>query len=244
VLLIVVVLIIVPLPARLFPAPSTLAGPFRGPSRRARVFGNKLGKLWEDIAARAKDYIPLPTRTSTAGEAVESDTIAFAVKSFLFMTTSTEKDGGQRLLSAEEEQTLGKKLASGIRAIAQEKPLYLQYPEDAVQFLHIWSRYGSRDETNRYLTKSFKSRPENALALLKCYLPAPTSTEAGTAEKQEFTQAEYNELAQVVDPDNVYVPIAKLLKFRFEKEGDKALDEPVDRAIAYQFVRIHYDIKK
>ncbi len=160
------------------------------------------------------------------------------------MTTSAEKDGGESLLSAEEERTLGKKLASGIRAIAGERPLYLAYPEDAAQFLYLWSRYGSREETDRYLKKSFKSSPENALALLKCYLPAPESTEAGPAEKQEFTRTEYNALAQVVDPDNVYAPIAKLLKFRFEKEEDKALGDPVDRAIAYQFVRIHYDIKK
>ncbi|MCK4862837.1 MAG: hypothetical protein KAS25_01005 [Dehalococcoidales bacterium] len=243
-LLAVIVLILLPLLTRFLPSPAILTGPFRGPSRRARAYTNKLGKLWEDVAARTKDVIPLPTRATTTGEAPEIDTISFAVRSFLYMTTSAEKDGGESLLSAEEERTLGKKLASGIRAIAGERPLYLAYPEDAAQFLYLWSRYGSREETDRYLKKSFKSSPENALALLKCYLPAPESTEAGPAEKQEFTRTEYNALAQVVDPDNVYAPIAKLLKFRFEKEEDKALGDPVDRAIAYQFVRIHYDIKK
>jgi len=239
----VITLIFFPLLTRLLPAPAVLTGPFKGPSRRARAYTNKLGKLWEEVAARSKGVIPLPTRITT-GEAPEIETISFAVRSFLYMTTSAEKESVESFLSADEEKTLGKKLASGVRAIAKERTLYLAYPEDTVQFLHIWSHYGSREETNRYLKKSFKSRPENALALLKCYLPAPTSTEAGTAEKLEFTRAEYNALAQVVDPDTVYAPIAKLLKFRFEKEGDKGLADHVDRALAYQFVRIHYDIKK
>ena len=242
-LLVVIVLIIVPLPARLFPAPSSLARPLTGPSRRAKKLGNRLGKLWEDLATRARDLTPFTTHPSAAGEAVESDSVSFAVKSFLFMTTSTEKDGGQHLLSAEEEQTLGKKLASGIRAIAQEKPLYLQYPEDAALFLHIWSRYGSRDETNRYLTKSFKSKPENAVALLKCYLAGAAKPEAGTAGKNKFTRAQYEALAEVVNPDNVYAAIAKLYKFKLENIEDIASVDPADRAIAYQFLRVHHQVK-
>ncbi|MCK4274599.1 MAG: hypothetical protein KAW90_06855, partial [Dehalococcoidales bacterium] len=242
-LLVVIFLIFLPLLTRFLPAPAVLTGPFKGPSRRARKIGNRLGKLWEDVAARTKDVIPLPTRATTTGEAPESDTISFAVRSFLYMTTSAEKDGGQRLLSAEEEKTLGGKLASGIKAIARERPLYLAYPEDAAQFLHIWSHYGSREETNRYLKKSFKSRLENALALLKCYLAAPGKPEADTIVKKEFTRAQYDALAQVVDPDNLYAHIAKLSKFRFEKEEDKALGDPVDRAIAYQFLRIHHQVK-
>ncbi len=242
-LLVVIVLIIVPLPARLFPASSSLARPLTGPSRRARNIGNRLGKLWEDLATRARDLTPFTAPTSATGEAGEIDSISFAVKSFAFMTASEEKDGGQRLLSAEEEKTLGRKLASGIKAIAGEKPLYLKYPEDASLFLHIWSHYGSRGETNRYLKKSLRSKPENAVALLKCYLPAPKSTEAGTTEKQEFTLAQYEALAEVVDPDNVYAAIAKLYKFKLENIENNIPGDPTDRVIAYQFLRIHHQVK-
>lgn len=242
-LLVVVILILLPFITRLLPAPAVITGPLEGPSRRVRNITKKLGKAWEEIAARSRGVIPVPTRITT-GEAPEIETLSFAVKSFLYMTTSVEKENGEKLLSPEEENTLGTKLAAGIRALAAERPLYLAFPNDAVQFLQIWSQYGSREETDRHIKKSFKGKPENALALLKCFLPTVESTEEGAAAKPEFTQAEYNALARVADPENVYEPVAKLLKFRFEKEGDKGLADPVDRSIAYQFVRIHYDIKK
>ncbi len=243
-LFIVIILIIASLPARLFPAPSTLAGPFRGTSRRARRIGNQVGRLWEDVANRARDLTPFKTQPPPAGKARDINTITFAVRSFLLMTASAEKENGQPHLSAEEERKIGKKLASGIRDLAVEKPIYLNYPEDAAIFLQIWARYGSRDETNRYLKKSFKSNPENALALLKCYLTAPERPETDSAEKREFTRAHYDALTQVVDPDSVYEAVSKLLKFRFEKAEEQALGDLIDRTIAYQFVRIHYDIKK
>ena len=236
-------LLLYPLISRLLPAPAVITGPLKGSSRRVRKITGKLGKAWEEVAARSKGVIPMPVSIAT-GEAPEIDTLSFAVKSFLYMTASGEKEGEERLLSPEEEKKLGKKLASGIRALAAEKPLYLAFPDDSAQFLQIWARYGSREETDRYLKKSFKGKPENALAFLKRYLPAPESTEEGAAVTQEFTRSEYESLIRVVDPDNVYEPVAKLLKFRFEKEGDRGLSDPLDRSIAYQFVRIHYDIKK
>ncbi len=244
ILFIVIILIVIPLPARLFPATSTLTGPFKGPSIKARYYSDKISKKWEDLANRIRDLVPSATPPPTTDETASGGTISFAVRSFLLRTASAEKDDGQRLLSEKEERTLGEKLASGIQAIAKEKTLYLEYPEDAVHFLQIWSRYGSRDETNRYLKKSFKSRPENALALLKCYQEASASPEADSAGKKEFTRANYAALVRVVDTDSVYTAISRLLKFRFEKAEDKTLADPADRTIAYQFVRIHYDIKK
>ena len=242
-LLVVVILILFPFITRLLPSPAVITGPLEGSSRRVRKITKKLGKAWEEIAARSRGVIPVPTRITT-GEAPEIETLSFAVKSFLYMTTSGEKENGEKLLAPEEENTLGKKLAAGIRALAAEKPIYLAFPDDAVQFLQIWSQYGSREETGRHIKKSFKGKPENALSLLKCFVPTGESAEEGIAAKPEFTRAEYNALARVVDPENVYEPVARLLKFRFEKEGDKGLADPVDRSIAYQFVRIHYDIKK
>lgn len=244
ILSIVIILIVIPLPARLFPATSTLTGPLKGPTRKARYYSDKISRKWEVLANRIRELVPSVPPPPATGEPVSGDTISFAVRSFLLITSSTEKEDGQRPLSEKEERTLGKKLASGIQAIAREKILYLEYPEDAVHFLQIWSRYGSRDETNRYLKKSFKSRPENALALLKCYQEASASPEAGTPGKKKFTRADYDALVKVVDTDSVYTAISRLLKFRFEKAEDKTLADPADRTIAYQFVRIHYDINK
>ncbi len=236
----VITLIVVPLLPRLLPETSILTGPFRGPTQKAK---NYIGKKWGDMANRLRELAPSIIPPPAADKTASGDTISFAVRSFLLITSSAEEEG-QRHISVKEERALGKKLASGIRALAKEKPLYLAYPEDAFNFLQIWSRYGSRDETSQYLKKTFKSRPENALALLKCFQEASGSTEAGPAGKKEFTRANYDALIKVVDPDSVYVAISKLLKFRFEKAEDETLENAIDRAIAYQFVRIHYDIKK
>ncbi|HUT68904.1 MAG TPA: hypothetical protein VMW86_10220 [Dehalococcoidales bacterium] len=242
-LLIVIFLIILPLPAKFFPSPASIDVPLKGTTRRARNLGNKMGLLWEDLASRVRDLMPSGVHAGAPAQAGESDSISFAVKSFLLLTTYADKDSGQRMLSAEEEQALGKKLASGIRAIAGEKPLYLQFPEDAALFLEIWSRYGPRNETNRYLTKSFRSKPENAIALLKCYLAGTVAPESGSTEKKEFTLARYGALAKVVDPDKVYTAIAKLYKFKMENVEDMAQGDPTDSVIAYRFIRIHHYVK-
>lgn len=241
-LLVLIVLIIVPAPAKLLPAPSSLARPLAGPYRRARNVVSKMGMLWEKLAIRIGDLIPYLAPKRAAGEAVESDDIAFAVRSFLLLKTAAVKDSGQPRLSAGEEQTLGQNLTSRIRAIAREKPLYLAFPEDAATFLQIWAHYGSRTETDRYLSKSFKSRPENAVDLLKCFVAVPVGPDTSPPDNKEFTRARYDALAQVIDPARVYTAITSLLKIRFEKEEEQALEDPAERAIAYQFVRIHYHL--
>jgi hypothetical protein len=160
------------------------------------------------------------------------------------MTTNQKGvEEGQPKLSAKEERSLGKKLASRIQALAGKEPLYLKYPEDAALFLHIWARYGSRDETDRYLTKSFRSRPENAIALLKCFLATPAQPETGPSGIRDFTRSQYDSLAEVIDPDNVYKALTKLFKFKPDSiEGEAPID-PSDRAMAYKFLRIHLQVK-
>jgi hypothetical protein len=223
-LLLVVIVIIVPLPARLIPAFS-LPGPLAGLKTRAQT-----SKPSEDKAKR-----PIATE-----KASEKETIAFAVKSFIWMTNGKNLTGeGQPGLSEKEERSLGKKLASRIQAFARKEPLHLKYPDDAAAFLNIWARYGSRDETNRYLTRSLRSRPENAIVLLKCYLAVSDQPDAVPSGTKDFTRSQYDSLAKVVDPDIVYAALTKLLKFKPYSIEDKVPVDPSDRAIADKFLRIH-----
>jgi hypothetical protein len=60
--------------------------------------------------------------------------------------------------------------------------------------------------------------------------------------RKEFTPTRYEALAEVVDPDNVYAAITKLYKFKLEDIEEVSVD-PTDRAIAYQFIRIHHHVK-
>jgi hypothetical protein len=247
-LLLVVFLIIRPLPARLFPAVS-LPGPLVGPARRVKGIGTRLRKPRTDLKTGAEASQPSrpskekairPIATEKAGE---RETVAFAVKSFIWMTNGKNLTGeGQPGLSEKEEQALGKKLAYRIQALAKKEPLHLKYPEEAAAFLEIWARYGSRDETNRYLSRSCRSRPANAIALLKCFLPVSDQPDTG-AGTREFTRSQYNSLAKVVDPDIVYAALTKLFKFKPDSIEDKVPINPSDRAIAYKFLRIHLQEK-
>ena len=238
-LLIVIVLNVIRLPARLLPAFS-LPRNLLGTGRKVKISGEKPGELPEKPAP-PEAIAELP---ATIEKASEADSVAFAAKSFIWMTTNQKgTEGGQPKLSVKEERSLGKKLASRIQALAAKQLLYLKYPENTALFLQIWARYDSRDETERYLTKSFRSRPENAIALLKCFLITPTQPDIGPSGTSDFTRSHYDALAEVIDPDSVYKALTKLLKFKPDSIEGEAPVESSDRAIAYKFLRIHLQVK-
>lgn len=248
-LLIVIVLIVVPLPARLFPAFSLPRNLF-GTGRKVRISGEKPGEPPEKPEIRAEvPEKPAPPeeiveRPATIEKASEGESVAFAAKSFIWLTTTQKGvEGGQPTLSAKEELSLGKKLSSRIQALAAKEPLYLKYTQDAALFLQIWARYDSRDETDRYLTKSFRPRPENAIALLKCFLTTPDQPDTTPPGTRDFTRSHYDALAEVIDPDNVYKALTKLFKFKPDSIESEAPIDPSDRAIAYKFLRIHLQVK-
>jgi hypothetical protein len=248
-LLIVIVLIVIRLPVKLFPAYS-LPRNLLGTGRKVRISGEKPGEPTEkpEIRAEVPEKPALPEiiakRPATIDKASEGESVAFAAKSFIWLTTNQKgAEGGQPKLSTKEERSLGKKLSSRIQALAEKEPLYLKYPQDAALFLQIWARYDSRDETERYLTKSFRSRPENAIALLKCFLATPAQPETGPSGIRDFTRSQYDSLAEVINPDNVYKALTRLLKFKPDIiEGEAPID-PADRAMAYKFLRIHLQVK-
>jgi hypothetical protein len=207
--------------------------PRLSPALRAKIPGTKKVKPGEDMAARLKEI----------NAAKDGVSVSFAARSFLWLITTKGKDSGQRILSAEEELSLGKKLATRIQALAKKELLYLKFPEDAALFLHIWSHYGSREETSGYLAKSLRKRPENAVKLLKCFLADIGRADAGPAGKNEFTRSRYDSLAEVVDPDSVYDALVKVYQHDIEPLPEDLSGVPRDRAIAYQFLRIYHQVK-
>ena len=230
-LLVVIALIIKPVTTRLFQA--------------AGSFGDGLGKLGEGLNSHFKDFHPLGTfqrgkaHITGKSEVEDVQSLSFAVESFLWMLTSEGKEESQRGLSMDEEQTMGKKLALKIQALAKKHLLYQKFPEDAVLFLYLWAHYGSRDETNRYLTDSFQSGPENVITLLRCYLTAPRGTEPGLDRKTHFSRTQYDSIARVIDPASIYEALTRLYGSELDMpEGDES-GYLTDKAIASQFARVH-----
>ena len=124
-----------------------------------------------------------------------------------------------------------------------EQLLYHRFPKDAALFLYLWSHYGSIDETNRYLTKSFQSSANNAIEFLKCYLPTFEGTESALSRKGYFSRMQYDSVAKVVDPDNVFEALKRLYGPKLDTLKDEEFADSPDKAIAYQFARIHQLVK-
>ena len=183
-------------------------------------------------------------RPVTIEKGREGEAVVFAAKSFLWMTTAEKgTDESQPTLSVKEQESLGRKLSLKIQGLARKENLYIKYPEDAAMLLNIWARYGSRDETSSYLAKSFKSRPENAIKLLKCYLPSATQPEKDQPATADFTRDNYNSMAEVVDPDKVYAALTRVFKFKADTIEEKTPVKPDDRNLAFRFLRIHHQAK-
>lgn len=219
------------------------------PARVTEGIGSRLGKLREGMATYFKGINQLrksrgvKARTAISGKVEASQPLSFAAESLLWMMTAKGKEESQHLLSADEEQTLGKSLALKIQATAKDQLLYLKFPKDAALFLYIWSHYGSRDETNRYLTKSFQSRPVNVIRLLKCYLNAPQGLEPALSHQTNFSRTQYDALTEVVDPDKIYENLIRLYGPELDRLNDEALINSSGKAMAAQFARIHRQVK-
>ena len=166
--------------------------------------------------------------------------ISFAAKSFLWMLTSEKEEAESQPLSVGEEQSFARIIVTRIRNMAKAQLLYQKFPGDATLFLYLWSHYGSREETDRYLTRSFQNNAGNVIDFLKCYLYTAEGTDS---DKDDFGRAQYDSVAEVVEPGNVLKALSRLYGDEWEMIEIGEIDDSLDKAIAYKFARIHYQVK-
>jgi len=169
----------------------------------------------------------------------EDQSIVFAAESFLWMIASKEKEKDEHLLPDSEEHLLAQIIVSRIKNMAKDRILYRKLPKDAILLLHLWARYGSRDKTNQYLTRSFQSRKENVIEFLKCYLPASAGLEPDSSSEGKFSRIHYDSVAKVVNPDNVYEALKTLYGTELGAITRREATASPEKMIAYQFTRIH-----
>jgi hypothetical protein len=260
-LLVVIALIILgPPPIRFFAFLSRQEGP-AGPSRKTKAPGAeptspqvRPERRTEEVRpqARPETRAEIPPKPTTPEPAtphpslMEKDkagaAVIFAAKSFMWMVTQEEEAAeGQTGLPEKERQSLGKKVATKIHDLAKKENLYIKYPEDAPMLLGIWAQYGSINETSNYLIKSFESKPDNAIELLKCYLPAALPGREPSADA--FTMAQYASIAEIIDPGLIYAALTKIFKFKTDTIEEKMPVKPADRNLAFQFMRLHFKAK-
>lgn len=171
----------------------------------------------------------------------DAQTIIFAAKSFMWLA-GAENDTTDGIPD-KERKALGKKLAANIRELAKKEPIYVKHPEDAAMLLQLWARYGSRDETAKYMADSLKSRPENALRLLKCFIPQENQP-GKPGDAGVFDLACYKALTGVMDADKVYAALTKASKFKLGGTKEAARMNPADSNLVSQFMNLHLQSKK
>jgi len=221
-----------------FPNPN-IPFSFTNPFHQAAIL---IGQLVENL--------PEGTERLSLGEATvkEGKPISFAAECLRWMRTPKEKEGDNRIFSKNEEQKLEQIIVSRIRDISGDELLYQDLPKDARLLLSIWSRYGSKDETDRYLTNSFQSNRENVIEFLKCYMPTSWELESGLPRRGDFGREQYDAVAEVVNPDNVLNALEELYGSELNspeyEELSASLDiKDINKVIAYQFAYIHHLVK-
>ncbi|MFH1651945.1 MAG: hypothetical protein ABID87_07600 [Chloroflexota bacterium] len=152
--------------------------------------------------------------------------ISFAARSLLWLLSAKESNG-RRFLSHAEEEKLGRIVVSRIRSITAAVPLFPKFAADAPLFLMLWARYGSREETNHYLTGLFHSDPSCAVASLQSY--------ARAAPGGKFSPEQYAEVSRVVDPGEV----ANALFRRYGHSLENLPETAPERQVIVDFLSHH-----
>jgi hypothetical protein len=163
----------------------------------------------------------------------EGEPLSFAAECFAKMLPREGKQSDRELFPTEERQTLGRIMADRIGSYAATEILYTELPRDAQFLLSLWSVFGSRDETNKYIITTIQQALQNVVDFLKCYLPIE-----GASAKEI-----YNSISQVVDPDVIYDALKQLYGSNLDTVSYNSYDNlPRDKSAAYQFANIYRTI--
>lgn len=180
-------------------------------------------------------------RLDAAKAIFQEGSIFFVTECFSWIRTTKERKEQDRIFSIEMENELGRIMVEKIKQFSHGPPIYRQCPDNAPYLLYIWLNWGSREETNQYLTKTLEANPRNALELLKCYLP--TLYSASGVHKGGFERDQYNSIIEVVDADVIFNALYKIYGSEIDSQKNHRENRTPDEWIAYQFVHIYHLVK-
>jgi predicted KAP-like P-loop ATPase len=185
-------------------------------------------------------------REQLALQAVEAaEPLPFAWECMKWFRKDDQTPENERVVSAECETELARRVAERIRAAAQGEPLYQRFGADAPRLLWLWNRYGEPGQVGRYLEEQLNSDAGEVDVFLATYAGKAWGFESGLSHKADLERDAYDAIAKLIDPEIV---MAKL-KAKYGAElntpeyylGDEL---PYALRLAHQFAYIHQRVKQ
>ncbi len=159
----------------------------------------------------------------------------YAVECFRWMRDPETRDESERALSGEDESRLGQALARRILALAKATVLYQNHPAEAMAWLNVLAKWGSREISGAYLADTFRLDKGNVLSFLKACMRKDT----------DFTRNHYTSLSYAVDPAVVLAALRRLYGAELDSPRyEYYVKNPTDKTLAHQFAYTNYSIQK
>jgi predicted KAP-like P-loop ATPase/predicted transcriptional regulator len=124
---------------------------------------------------------------------------------------------GEKIFSKEEYKILGRILINRALYEANNKSLYLKFPDDAMNLFDKWNFLDS-DECHKYLYKRFELEPKTIIDFIRSLMKTEPF-------KSDFDKNSYNFLVSIYDKDKIY----KLIKNQYSNELEEETVEFIGR---------------
>lgn len=129
------------------------------------------------------------------------------------------------------------------KEISEDENAFDTFDDDAPMLLHIWSKYKSKNEVNRYVSKVISENPDNIFKIINTFnkLAYPmTGTKA--PYKGDFDRDEYDFLVDTIDPEIIIDAIKMNYDqsiLEIDKEDYPYSNKRDDNLLIKQFLWIH-----
>ncbi len=165
----------------------------------------------------------------------QAEPLDYAIECFRWMRDPEKRDESERVLSEKAETRLGQALARRILALAQQTLLYKNHPYEALAWLNVLAKWGSREISAAYVADTFRLDKHNVLSFLKACMRKNT----------DFTRNHYTSLSYVLDPAVVLTALRRVYGADLDSPRyEYYVNNPSDKTLAHQFAYTHYSIQK
>jgi predicted KAP-like P-loop ATPase len=198
-----------------------------------RVYSNSIANIWFGLL---KLISSSETRFEVArAVAQEIEPIMFTFECFKTVCVWNHKES-EILFSNEERIELCGIIVGRIKQLAERLPTYIQFPKYAPFFLRMWSRVGTREETDEYLKRTLEENPQNVFSLIRsCLLDGHETQELSDVSLEIHTLTDCELITSVVDAGIVRATLRKIYRHLASGELKKQLPDSYEERTAHKF---------